>query len=207
VDNLDTQGPNKFLAAGYAFFNKELFADTLPDCVITLRSKRGARGYFWPERFAPRIEEVPVAHELAMCPEHFDRTEEEILSTLVHEMTHVWQQTFGKPGRGAYHNAEWGKKMIEVGLHPSDTGAPGGKMTGTKVSHYIMTGGAFEAACARFLADAPPLGWHVFDIPKVKATRNKTKTAYACPYCKLKLWGRDDLNIICGECGAAYEKV
>ena len=34
--------------------------------------------------------------------------------------------------------------MGAIGLIPSDTGAPGGKQTGQKVSHYIAGGGRFE---------------------------------------------------------------
>jgi hypothetical protein len=41
--------------------------------------------------------------EIALSPGTFaQRTDEEILSTLVHEMVHHWQRHFGKPGRGRY---------------------------------------------------------------------------------------------------------
>jgi hypothetical protein len=45
-----------------------------------------------------------------------------ILSTLVHEMVHVWQETYGNPSRRGYHNRQWAEKMREVGLQPSSTG-------------------------------------------------------------------------------------
>jgi hypothetical protein len=37
-------------------------------------------------------------------PDHFGRTDELILSTLVHEMAHVWQKTHGKMPRRDNHN-------------------------------------------------------------------------------------------------------
>lgn len=50
------------------------------------------------------------------------RTDRDILSTLLHEMVHHWQYRFGTPGRRGYHNIEFAAKMLEVGLHASDTG-------------------------------------------------------------------------------------
>ena len=65
-----------------------------------------------------------------MNPDHFGRSDEEILSTLVHEMAHVWQQTHGRPPRRCYHDREWAAKMREIGLQPSTTGQPGGQKRG-----------------------------------------------------------------------------
>ena len=66
------------------------------------------------------------------CKQYTDRTNEQTLSTLVHEMTHLQQQHFGKPSRSGYHNKEWGLLMRAVGLIPSSTGEPGGKETGQR---------------------------------------------------------------------------
>ena len=63
-------------------------------------------------------------------------------------MVHLWQHHFGKPSRAGYHNKEWAEKMHAVGLHPSDTGQPGGKETGQQMTHYIAPGGPFQAAFA-----------------------------------------------------------
>ena len=77
----------------YDFFNRELFAGTLPHILVTLQRHARAKGYFAPDRFAKRVENTTV-HELAMNPDVFTgRSDQLILSTLVHEMAHVWQQT------------------------------------------------------------------------------------------------------------------
>jgi hypothetical protein len=86
-------------------------------------------------------------------PDHFKgRSITDTLSTLVHEMAHVWQHAHGKPTRNGYHNKEWAAKMDSLGLNPSSTGAPGGKRTGQSVSHYIAAGGPFAVACSELLA-------------------------------------------------------
>ena len=82
-----------------------------------------------------------------------------ILSTLVHEMAHVWQQTYGKPPRKGYHDRQWAAKMLEVGLQPSTTGEPGGKETGQSMSHYILPGGRYAEAFAKLAARGFQLHW------------------------------------------------
>jgi predicted SprT family Zn-dependent metalloprotease len=68
---------------------------------VTLQRHARAKGYFAPERFAGRVENT-TAHELALNPDVFTgRSDELILSTLVHEMAHVWQQTHGTPSAAA----------------------------------------------------------------------------------------------------------
>jgi hypothetical protein len=122
------------------FFNTELFGGLLPNVLVTLQRHAKSRGYFSPERFGGRVEEE-LAHELALNPDCFPEcTDEEICSRLVHEMVHVWQQTYGKAPRRTYHDRQWATKMKEVGLHPSTTGEPGGRETGQSISHYIVPG-------------------------------------------------------------------
>lgn len=136
----------------YNFFNAELFGNSLPHVLVTLQRHARAKGYFAPERFAGRVEKV-TAHELALNPDVFTgRSDELILSTLVHEMVHVWQQTYGRPPRRCYHDKEWAAKMKEIGLQPSTTGEPGGKETGQSVTHYLIPGGPFTRAYAKLAA-------------------------------------------------------
>ena len=99
-------------------------------------------------------------HELAMNPDTFTgRTDEEILSTLAHEMAHVWQQTHGKPPTRSYHDRQWAAKMKEIGLQPSTTGEPGGKETGQSVTHYIIPEGPYAKAYAKLKATGFQLHW------------------------------------------------
>ena len=88
------------------------------------------------------------------------------LSTLVHEMTHLWQHHCGKPGRGRYHNRQWAERMKAIGLHPSRTGKAGGEETGDCMNHYIVPGGPFEVAANELLMAGFAITW----------TRNPQKT-------------------------------
>lgn len=149
------------LEQAYEFFNRQLFASELPSIMITLQRKKNARGYCSRLRFAQHNSPEIRVTEIAMNPAYFGiRTIKETLSTLAHEMAHVWQFHFGKPGRRGYHNKEWGEKMESIGLMPSATGRPGGAKTGEHMTHYIIEGGAFEMACQELLTTGFTLSWY-----------------------------------------------
>lgn len=188
----------------YDFFNARLFDGRLPRCLITMQRGRKFYGYFAPSRFgAP--EGIAKTDEIAMNPTHFgSRKAEEVLSTLVHEMTHVEQQHFGAPSRAGYHNKEWAGLMRRVGLIPSSTGAPGGKETGQAVSHYIAEGGRFAEAVAELMQDGFRLAyvelWSDDEAEAKAKKKNASKTKYCCPSCDANAWAKPGANLICGDC-------
>lgn len=190
----------------YRFFNSRLFNSVLPDCLITMQRKGGTYGYFAGDRFGT-ADGKTVTDEIALNPSHFKcRTTPEVLSTLVHEMTHLWQHHFGKVSRGGYHNKEWAVKMREIGLIPSDTGQSGGKETGQRMSHYIEEDGPFAVHCAELLGQG-------FSLPfverwvedKARKSKAKNKTKFVCEGCGAAAWGKPELRIICAECEEPME--
>jgi SprT-like family len=195
-----TQAEYRAFQQAYDFFNKELFAGSLPAVLVTLQRHAKAYGYFSPERFVGRNGKEE-AHELAMNPDHFGRTDELILSTLVHEMAHVWQQTHGTAPRRCYHDRQWAAKMKEIGLHPSTTGQPGGKETGQSVSHYIVPGRPYAAAYAKLKKTGFELRWtsRTNGDPDRKA-KTASKTKFTCPECEQNAWAKPDALLICGSC-------
>lgn len=147
------------LQEAYDHFNSELFDGKLPSCLITYARKKRTMGYLSKHRFVNKVSGERVS-ELAMNPTYFAiQKVEEIMQTLVHEMAHQWQDTFGKPGRRGYHNKEWADKMEAIGLMPSDTGREGGKRTGEHMSDYVIPGGLFEQSCNRLLSQRFRISW------------------------------------------------
>jgi predicted SprT family Zn-dependent metalloprotease len=193
------------LNRAYGFFNERLFGNRLPHCLITLQRYKRARGYFCGERFASKQGEV--VDEIALNPEHMARDPRDVFSTLVHEMVHLEQKHFGKEPKGAYHNKQWGTFMKAVGLHPSDTGEPGGKETGRFVSHYIIAGGPYDVAFAEFEEQGfTDLFFdHVRESDAAQAKRKKknaSKTKFACETCEMQAWAKPTASLWCGECQA-----
>lgn len=149
-----TQRLYDWVVAAYNVLNRSLFEGILPPCLLTLQRSYRAYGYFAGDRFANKNKPTEITDEIALNPRYFAScSPEEILSTLAHEMTHLWQHHNGHPSGWGYHNREFARKMREIGLIPSHTGKPGGRETGQQMSDYIAEGGPFAQACAAFLAE------------------------------------------------------
>src|SRR2546428_1613053 len=146
------------LTTAYDFFNRELFSGSLPPCLITMQRHKGAYGYFSGERFASLADPKEITDEIALNPSHFaSQKPMKVLSTLVHEMAHLWQHHYGKPPRKGYHDRQWAAKMHEIGLIPTATDKEGGKETGQKMSHLIDENGRFARSVQTFLAEHPTM--------------------------------------------------
>jgi predicted SprT family Zn-dependent metalloprotease len=193
------------LQRAYDFFNARLFGGELPPCLMTFQRKNRMYGYFSGERWDSLT--GARTDEIAMNPAHFaTRSPDEVLSTLVHEMAHLWQHHFGTPSRSAYHNREWAARMDALGLCPSDTGQPGGKRTGQSMSHYVAAGGPFAQACAVLLAEGFALSWRDRareHAPGKTPGKAGVRTKYTCRGCGLNAWAKAEAVLRCGTCELA----
>jgi SprT-like family protein len=196
----------------YAYFNRALFEGQLPNCLITLQRNKRSYGYFCGDRFG-RADGL-ITDEIALNPRYFHlRPVAQVLSTLVHEMAHLWQHHCGKPGRGPYHNREWAHRMTAIGLHPSSTGKEGGHETGDSVGHYIVPGGPFEVAAHELLMTGFAITWTEKPPPEAadppiegaegsdqepKTPKSGKRVKYTCPTCRLNAWAKDRVQLLCG---------
>lgn len=184
----------------YDYFNSRLFDDRLPRCLITMQRRRNARGYFAAARFSTP-EGTEITDEIALNPLHFrNRSTDQTLSTLVHEMCHLEQKHFGKAPKRAYHNRQWGDMMLAVGLHPSATGEPGGKQTGRNMTHYVIPDGAFEMSCADLLSSGFTIRYVELPVEEKEKPKAASKIKYACPGCKASAWAKPGTRLVCEDC-------
>lgn len=189
--------------AAFDYFNRVLFAGELRPVILNFSRKAKSLGFFAPIRWG-KLD--AIRHEISLNPMYLAyRPMRDTMSTLVHEMAHLWQQDFGKnKSRGGYHNREWGSKMESIGLMPSHTGAPGGKRTGDRMTHYIIEGGpfakAFDAIPAEYL-----LPWSSAEPDEEKKPRTKSKLKYTCPGCECNAWAKPNAKLKCGGCDEEME--
>jgi predicted SprT family Zn-dependent metalloprotease len=192
------------LQEAYDHFNTELFGGVLPDVFITYQRRANSAGYFSPDRFSGRVAKFG-RHELALNPDGFiGQSDEQIVQTLVHEMTHAWQHHHGKPPARGYHNREWADKMKEIGLQPSSTGMVGGKETGSRMSDYVIPGGPFTRAYEALAATGWGLNLQSAHRPGPKGGTNKSKTKFTCGLCGYNVWAKPPSPTafpLCGPCG------
>jgi SprT-like family len=197
----------------YNYLNRELCENKLPYCLITLQRQRSSYGYFSADRFGNKDGEL--TDEIALNPQHLaERSVEDNLSTLAHEMKHLEQHHFGKPGRGRYHNKQWADMMEAIGLIPSNTGKEGGKRTGDTVSHYIKLGGPFALAVEKLVASGFEITWTEIvaaKCPPAGVDGNEAggegasgkRTKFTCPVdgCQ-NAWAKPSASLMCAIHGA-----
>jgi hypothetical protein len=90
---------------------------------------------------------------------------------------------------------------------PSDTGAPGGKQTGQRVSHYVIEGGPFDRTAEALLATGFCLNWQsvVVEREQERVAKAQSKTKYTCPSCGQNAWAKPDAALLCGTCEEPME--
>lgn len=205
----------------YQYFNVVLFGKALPPVILNLSRKSKAMGFVAPFRWKAADtdgqDRKSRLHELSINPEILCMDLIEVYSTLVHEQCHIWQHTHGNPSRPGYHNKEFAEKMIEVGLMPSTTGAPGGKTVGQNMSDYPIEGGRFLAALDNLpqefklpfisiegekkysqLTDGTGEGASAEGEEEPPKPKNKVK--YSCAGCSTNIWAKPNINVICADC-------
>jgi hypothetical protein len=186
----------------FDYFNRALFAGTVPDVLLSFSRHARAGGFFAPQRWQKGEARTG---ELALNPKALSAMAPEFLaSVVVHEMMHAWQFAHGAPGRRGYHNREWADRMEAIGLMPSSTGHPGGKRVGGKMSHYIAPDGPYARAFAA-MPRAHLLPWLSLDRFGRGPTPDPSKTPYTCPVCEVRVWGKPELVIQHVDCGQVMQ--
>lgn len=132
------------LEEAFSYYNEHLFEGKLSPVFFTVRSgetkdkSTTTLGYYWKKVFAHK--DNPIS-EIALNINAFaERSLLDILSTLVHEMAHQWREEISTEpssdhNKDGGHDDIWANKMMQVGLIPSNTGIPGGRKTGKKMTH------------------------------------------------------------------------
>jgi hypothetical protein len=212
----------------FQWFNDQLFDGGLSGVMLNFSRQANTYGFLAPERW--KRGDGAKAHEISINPDTLlDRDPRAVASTLVHEMVHAWQYTYGKPPRRGYHDRQWAAKMESIGLIPSHTGEPGGKRVGVRMTHYIDDDGRF----AKVYAAMPPelgLPWRSWGPSAIERLRrvvggaggepggepdpeggdptsapaprlDPSKVKYTCPGCAINTWGKEGLRIGCLDCG------
>ena len=188
---------NSFQKA-YAFFNRKLFGGELPEVLITLQRQAHMYGYFSQAKFEHREREEAI-DEIALNPDLFaGHTDEDILSTLAHEMVHVWQAYEGHPSRNGYHNHEWAEKAKSIGLLPFNV--KGGGEVGQQIDHVVEQGGAYQKAFQRLVSQRDfKLEWNSIPYEKAASSKKKaSKTKFTCPVCGQHAWAKATASLVCG---------
>ena len=205
------------LIAAFDYLNKHLFDGELPrPMLIFTRNPKVVGGYYSAEKWF-NTEGVGVDEIAINANSMVEGDEIELFQVVIHEMSHQWQQHFGSPGRGGYHNREWADKAIEIGLKPINVNDSDCE-TGDSITTLLIKGGKAMLTLASMPEEISiPFYAEVMagpEAPKEKeqgpgapeeplptpAPKSGSRAKYTCPGCGANLWAKAGLNLQCLDC-------
>lgn len=185
----------KALHAAFDYFNKELFENRLDSkrVILNCSRKTNALGFC---RYVGWSDGQHDKAEISLNPDYMSgRSIRDIYSTLVHEMCHLEQLLFGKVPKRGYHNKQWAKMMLKVGLKPYNIKEPK-KMTGMRCSHTIIPDDVFDQAMKKLPknCELPYLG-----LPVVRKKAVQGYVKFVCPHddCNTVARAKSDAPLMC----------
>lgn len=103
--------------------NKDYYDGKLPEVVITIQSGKNGKyyGWFWKNRWknANQNANVETYHEINIGAEHLSRPIDNIISTLQHEMVHLYceeNEIKDTSNKNVYHNKRFKQEAEKRGL-------------------------------------------------------------------------------------------
>lgn len=139
-------------------------------------------------------------YEITLSGAYLNRTLEEIVTTLLHEMIHLHCSLNGikdTSNNFVYHNKKFKEEaekhglLIEKGKTVGWSYSKPNEKTIGLIKTYKIDDKAFN-----YWRNVP-----IIDKPKTKTKLNK----YECPNCLIKISSSKILNIICGHCNKKFE--
>ncbi len=195
----------------YRQLNQDKFAGQLEEPIITIQSTPRAYGHVtcgkvWKSKDCHR-------YELNIGAGTLDRPIESVVSTLLHEMVHIYNLMNGIQdcSRGnTYHNKKFRDKAVEVGLIIEHDKRIGWSITSPSeelIDYIIEQGwsdilmnreeslriGGVSGGSSSNGTDKPP--------KKPSSTRK-----YICPCCGMSVRATKEVKIMCVECMEVMEK-
>lgn len=203
-----------YLEKMYRQLNKDFFGSELEEPIITIMSTPRAYGHVTCGRVWKAKDREQ--YELNIGAGTLDRPIENVVSTLLHEMVHIFhlQNDIQDTSRGnTYHNKKFKEKAESVGLiidhdprigfsitSPSDNlilyicGQGWNDIMLNRNEYTRISTGVGTATGSGGVPAQPP-------AKKPSSTRK-----YICPKCKMSVRATKDVNILCGDCMERMEK-
>jgi len=120
------------LTDAYNHFNKVFANGELKDAVITIQSVGRKKAYGWFAQNAWKDKSDKSFHEINISAEYFKRSNDDILETLLHECSHLWNHQHGIDDctSNQYHKKTFAEAAKRFGLTCEKMGRYGYAKTG-----------------------------------------------------------------------------
>ena len=200
----------------FKLLNKTYFNDELERPVITILtdSKGGAYGWISVNKVWSSKDRA-FFREINLCAEYLNRPPELVITTLMHEMVHLYniQREVQDTSRaGTYHNREFKEVAEARGLNVDKDLKYGFCVTTptnafTELVKKHCRAGCFKLERMKTYRDGTPKITKTGEDGKEKTvTRTKQSSRkYTCPKCGVIVRATKEVNIICGDCDITME--
>lgn len=190
-----------FLENAYDVLNTAFFQGELPRVIITVQSSPKAYGHYTPWE-SWREDGGQGYREINIGAEQLDRPIENVIATLVHEMTHHCNDLHGIKDvsrGGTYHNKSF-KEQAE--LH------------GLIIDYDSRIGWSVTSPSPALVAFIEGQGWHGVSLARTggqaasggaSGRKPSSTRKYVCPVCGCSVRATKPVNIGCLDCGVQME--
>lgn len=197
-----------YLEKIYRQLNTDMFGGELEEVLITVQSSSRSYGYVTCNKVW-KVKGI-CKYELNISAEYLDRPIEDIVSTILHEMVHVYNQMHGIQdcSRGmTYHNKRFREKAESVGLMVEHDSRIGWSITkpSEKLIDYIVAQQWTDILISRVRTTA-------ISAPTDKGNGDKgvsdnaqdkkpsSTRKYICPRCGMSVRATKTVRIKCADC-------
>lgn len=204
-----------YLEKMYRELNNDKFNGELEECVITVQSARGTYGHVTCGKVwkVNGITEQTDRYELNVAAEELSRPIENVVATLLHEMTHIYNlmhEIQDCSRGGTYHNKKFKEKAESVGLHIEHDDKYGWTLTSPteELIDYIIGKGWTDILLNRGepVYTTPRKGGQP-DGTQPSGKRPSSTRKYMCPCCRNSVRATKTVNIICADCNQLMQVV
>jgi DNA repair photolyase/predicted SprT family Zn-dependent metalloprotease len=167
------------------------FFDELPLPALSWStSSRGTLGWYIAQ------DGLALNHRINLNSMYASQPFAVILMALAHELCHEWQYLYGKPGKYGYHNKEFQRKCLEIGIPSTDRGHSLGMQ-----EPFI----SFLRELGVDPADPTPFTQTPDDEPQPKSKGSRLKP-WAC-HCT-RVWASvgKEVKAFCTTCKSSFER-
>jgi predicted RNA-binding Zn-ribbon protein involved in translation (DUF1610 family) len=195
----------------FKLLNKVYFNDQLERPVITILTDNKGGAYGWISvNKVWSSKDSAWFREINLCAEYLNRPPELVITTLHHEMCHLWNIQRGVQDTsrsGTYHNQNFKTVAEERGLIVEKDPKYGYCVTRptpefTELVKKKCRSGCFKLERMKTYRDGTPKTTTTGTDGKEK-TISRTKQSskkYTCPDCGVIVRATKEVNILCGDC-------
>lgn len=187
----------KYLEKIYSLINEEYFYGELEE--ITLTIQESARSYGHVSVHETWFTDKKSMKELNISANYLKRDISEIVTTLIHECSHIWNMQHGiqdTSNRYVYHNKYFKQTAEELGRIKVEKN----KRYGWSISKPSQETLAF---CKRHRLKAIQI-WRQEKDSDGKTKKPSSTRKYTCPCCGSSFRATREINVLCMDCNEKF---